>query len=101
MKVEFSVFERTQKPISVVKKIPHSIRGILLSILQIFIDDFEKIRIEVSLDAGQASERRIEIDDDSFFVSLFYLLENSLKYCCPNTKYKIIFKEENLSLIHI
>jgi len=94
MKVEFSVFDRTQKPTSIVKKIPHSIRGLLLSILQIFIDDFEKKKIDVSLDAGQASERRIEIDDDSLFVSLFYLLENSLKYCLPNTKYKIIFTEE-------
>jgi hypothetical protein len=53
------------------------------------------MNIEVSLDAGTASERRLEIDDDSLFVSLFYILENSLKYCCPNTKYKIIFKEED------
>ncbi|NUM51267.1 MAG: hypothetical protein HUU48_09135 [Flavobacteriales bacterium] len=94
MKVEFSVFERTQKPNATIKKISHSIRGLVLSILQIFIDDFEKLKIEVSLDAGAASERRLEIDDDSLFVSLFYLLENSLKYCCPNTKYKIIFKDE-------
>lgn len=95
MKVEFSVFERTQKPNATVKKISHSVRSVVLSILQIFIDDFEKSKIEVSLDAGAASERRLEIDDDSLFVSLFYLLENSLKYCCPNTKYKIIFKEES------
>lgn len=95
MKVEFSVFERTQKPNAVGKKISHSIRGLVLSILQIFIDDFEAKKIEVSLDAGEASERRFEMDDDSLFVSLFYILENSLKYCCPNTKYKIIFKEES------
>lgn len=94
MKIEFSVFERTQKPNTTVKKISHSIRSLVLSILQIFIDDFEKKGIEVSLDAGAASESRLEIDDDSLFVSLFYLLENSLKYCCPNTKYKIIFEEE-------
>jgi hypothetical protein len=95
MKVEFSVFERTQKPNAVGKKISHSIRALVLSILQIFIDDFEAKKIEVSLDAGEASERRFEMDDDSLFVSLFYILENSLKYCCPNTKYKIIFKEES------
>lgn len=95
MKVEFSVFEKTQKPNAVGKKISHSIRGLVLSILQIFIDDFEEKKIEVSLDAGEASERRFEIDDDSLFVSLFYILENSIKYCCPNTKYKIIFKEES------
>lgn len=95
MKVEFSVFERTQKPNIISKKISHSIRSLVLSILQIFIDDFEAKKIEVSLDAGAASEKRFEIDDDSLFVSLFYILENSLKYCCPNTKFKIIFKEES------
>ncbi len=95
MKVEFSVFERIQKQNAVGKMITHSIRGLVLSILQIFIDDFEQKDIEVSLDAGEASERRFEIDDDSLFVSLFYILENSIKYCCPNTKYKIIFKEES------
>lgn len=95
MKVEFSIFEKTQKPNVVDKKITHSIRAIVLSILQIFIDDFEVNNIEVSLDAGEASEKRFEIDDDSLFVSLFYILENSLKYCCPKTKYKIIFKEEH------
>lgn len=93
-KVEFSVFERTQKPHAVINKIPHSIRSIVLSVLQIFIEDFEKHYIEVSLDAGEASERMIDVDYDSLFVSLFYILDNSVKYCCPHTKYKIIFKEE-------
>ncbi len=94
MKLEFSVFERTQNPNAPIKKISHSIRNIVLSILQIFIDDFEVKKIDVSLDSGLDSEKRLEIDDDSLFVSLFYLLENSIKYCCPYTKYKIIFKEE-------
>lgn len=94
MKVEFSVFERLQKPNSSVQKISQPIRSIVLSILQIFISDFDAKNIEVSLDAGEASERLVEVDYDSLFVSLFYLLENSTKYCCPNTKYKIIFKEE-------
>lgn len=91
MKVEFSVFERTLKPNVFVQKMEHSIRAVILSILQIFIDDFDDHKIEVSLDA---CERRINIDYDSLFVSLFYLLDNSIKYCCPSTKYKIIFKEE-------
>ncbi len=95
MKLEFSVFERTQNPNAPIKKISHSIRNIVLSILQIFVDDFENKKIEVSLDSGSDSERRLEIDDDSLFVSLFYLLENSVKYCCPNTRYKIHFKEES------
>jgi hypothetical protein len=91
-KVEFSVFERTLKPSSFVSKSAFPIRPILLSILQIFIRDFENIRIEVSLDA---SEKSLNIDYDSLFVSLFYIMDNSIKYCCPNTKYKIIFKQED------
>jgi hypothetical protein len=94
MKVEFSVFERTQKPSILVQKMTHSVRSIILSILQIFIEDFDHLKIEVSLDAGDVSQRRIEVDDDSLFVSLYYLFDNSIKYCCPDTKYKIIFKEE-------
>lgn len=94
MKVEFSVFERTQKASTFVQKISQPIRTILLSILQIFISDFDKKNIVVSLDAGEASEKLLEVDYESLFVSFFYLLENSVKYCCPNTDYKIIFKEE-------
>lgn len=90
-KVEFSVFERTLKPSAFVSKSAFPIRPILLSILQIFIQDFEKCKIEVSLDA---CERSLNIDYDSLFVSLYYLMDNSIKYCCPNTKYKIIFKQE-------
>jgi hypothetical protein len=91
MKVEFSVYDRTLRPNSYIKKISHSLRGIVLSILQIFIDDFEDKHIEVSLDA---CERRLNVDYDSLFVSLFYIFDNSICYCCPHTKYKIIFKEE-------
>ena len=45
MKVEFSVFERTLQPYGSSNKINHSIREIILSILQIFIDDFESKNI--------------------------------------------------------
>lgn len=91
-KVEFSVFERTLKPHTTAQKTEHAIRSVILSILQIFIDDFEKNKIEVSL---AACDKTLTIDYDSIFVSLYYILENSVKYCCPNTKYKIHFKEES------
>ena len=90
-KVEFSVFERTLKPSAYVDKSDHSVRSIILSILQIFIDDFEKKKIDVTLDA---CEKILNIDYDSLFVSLYYLLDNSVKYCCPRTTFKIIFKQE-------
>ena len=90
-KVEFSVFERTMKLHQVSRKMEYSIREIILSILQIFIDDFEDKNITVSLDA---CEKRINLDHDSLFVSLYYIFDNAVKYCCPKTDFKIIFKEE-------
>jgi signal transduction histidine kinase len=94
MKVEFSVFERVLKPNVVAQKMNHSIRAIILSILQIFIEDFESHRIEVSLDS---SEKRVVVDYDLIFVSLYYIFDNAVKYCCPNSKFKIFFKEEKNS----
>ena len=90
-KVEFSVFERTLKPCAVVQKQTHDIRTVVLSILQIFIDDFEKQNIEVSL---SACDKLLSIDYDSLFVSLYYIFDNAVKYCCSNTKFKIFFSEE-------
>ncbi len=94
MKIEFSVYERINNPRIRLNRINYSVRMIILSIMQIFSDDFDKKNIEISLDASPISERRIDIDDDALFVSLFYLFENSLKYCCNNTKYVIFFSED-------
>lgn len=91
-KVEFSVFERTLKPTTVLQKERHSIHAVILSILQIFIDDFEKHGVEVYLNA---CDKILYVDYDSLFVSLYYILENSVKYTCHNTDYKIVFKEES------
>lgn len=91
-KVEFSVFERTMKLHQVSEKTDYPIREMVLSILQIFMEDFDERNITVSLDA---CDRRISLDYDSLFVSFYYILDNAIKYCCPNTDFKIIFKEEN------
>ena len=95
MKVEFSVYDRTIKPYGSVQKIEQPIRPIVLSILQIFMQDFAANEIEVSLDASEVSNKLLNIDNDSLFVSLYYILDNAVKYCCPKTKLKIIFEEEN------
>lgn len=94
MKVEFSVYERTLKPSGGVQKIEQPIRPVILSVLQIFMQDFEINNIEVSLDASEVSNKVLNIDNDSLFVSLYYILDNAVKYCCPRTKFKIIFEEE-------
>jgi signal transduction histidine kinase len=93
-KVEFSVFERTVKNTSVLQKSEHSIRPVVLSILQIFISDFDKKNIEVHLGG---TEKVLEIDFDSLFVSLYYIFDNAVKYCCPRTDFKIRFSEEKES----
>lgn len=93
-KVEFSVFERTVKNISVLQKSEHSIRPVVLSILQIFISDFDKKNIQVHLGG---TEKVLEIDFDSLFVSMYYIFDNAVKYCCPRTDFKIRFSEEKES----
>jgi signal transduction histidine kinase len=91
MKVEFSVFEKTIMQNPNVQKIEYSVREIILSVLQIFIEDFDDKKILVSIDYN---EKRIHIDYEILFVSLFYIFENAVKYCCSHTDFKIIFKEE-------
>jgi signal transduction histidine kinase len=91
-KVEFSVFSRTLKTSTYIHKKKFYIHKVLLTILQIFISDFEKKNITIHLDA---SEKQLEIDFDSLFVSLYYIFENAIKYCHPSTTFKIIFKEES------
>tara|TARA_B100000795_G_C22739146_1_gene414553 strand:- start:84 stop:1136 length:1053 start_codon:yes stop_codon:yes gene_type:complete len=91
MKVEFSVFEKTVMKNPNVQKIEYSIREIILSILQIFIEDFEAKKIEVSVDSNFT---RLFVDYDILFVSLYYIFDNAVKYCSNKTKFKIIFKED-------
>lgn len=91
-KVEFSVFSRTLKNNTYIQKSRYYIHKVILSVLQIFISDFEKKNITIHLDA---SEKQLDIEFDSLFVSLFYIFENAVKYCHPRTTFKVIFKEES------
>lgn len=91
MKVEFTVFERTMKRYVASQMMEDSIRGVILSILPIFIADFDEKKIEVSL---ASSEKRLMVDYDSLSVSLYFILENAVKYCCRRTSFKIHFNEE-------
>jgi hypothetical protein len=98
MKVEFSVFEKTVMQNPTIQKLEYSVREIILSVLQIFIEDFDEKKISVSVDYNQ---RRIHIDYEILFVSLFYLFENAVKYCCSHSDFKVIFKEEQNNYIVI
>ncbi|MFY0684644.1 MAG: HAMP domain-containing histidine kinase [Balneola sp.] len=91
MKVEFSVFEKTLKQYPSVELVDDSIRDTVLSILQIFILDFEDKEIEVRLGS---CEKRLHFDFDTLSVSLYYLFDNAVKYCCPKSILNISFKEE-------
>jgi len=90
-KVEFSVFENIlNKKRSLINE-RHYIRSVFISVLYLFADDFDLKKIEISL---AACEKVLEIDFDSFFVSLYYIFDNAIKYTLPNTKLKINFSEE-------
>ncbi|HMO41473.1 MAG TPA: hypothetical protein PKC76_19060 [Saprospiraceae bacterium] len=91
MKIEFSVFEKTMIAYPRTSKTENSIRKFVLSILQIFINDFDKKNITLSL---EASEKILNFDSECLSVSLFYLIENAVKYCASDSKFKIMFKDE-------
>lgn len=91
MKVEFSVFEKTMEEYPRIQKTENSIRKVILSVLQIFIQDFEKKKIEIIL---THHDKILQVENDTLFVSLYYLFENALKYCANNTSLKIYFDEE-------
>lgn len=91
MKVEFSVFEKTVLKNPLLQKMQFSIREIILSVLQIFIEDFEERKITVSVGS---TTKQLNVDYDTLFVSLYYILENAIKYCVKQSDFKIIFKEE-------
>ena len=93
-KVEFSVFENVLHKKTSYFKEHHDIRSVFISILQLFTEDFETNRIEISL---AACDRVLEIDYDSLFVSLYYIFDNAVKYCHPNTTLKIHFDEDKSS----
>jgi light-regulated signal transduction histidine kinase (bacteriophytochrome) len=90
MKVEFSVFQKTLQKNPKVQLLEDSISDVLISILQIFIADFTEKRITVSMDQ---TDKRLMIDYESLTVSLYYLLDNGIKYCSPNSQFRIKFSE--------
>ncbi len=93
-KVEYSVFQRLIKSSVSLQKEKYIIREVILSVLQIFNKEFDENKIEIYL--GE-SYKELELDYDSIFVSFYYIFENATKYCCPNTKIKIYFNNENNS----
>jgi|GEM_PF-996178 len=91
MKVEFSVFKKTQRKHPSIRIEENYIRDCVLSVLQIFILDFEEQEIEVRLGS---CERKLNFDYEIFSVSLYYLFDNAAKYCTPKSIFNISFKEE-------
>jgi signal transduction histidine kinase len=67
------------------------IRDIILTILQLFSDEFSELNITISV---IQNDKLLNIDYDSMLVSLYYVIENATKYCCPYTDFKIYFSEE-------
>jgi hypothetical protein len=99
LKVEFSVFEKTMKKYPKVEKEEDFIRPKVLSILQIFMLDFDEKKIEVRMGS---CEKRLLFDFESLSVSLYYLFDNIVKYSCQRTILNISFVEETDSFtIHL
>lgn len=92
MKVEFSVFDKLMEPRPSINKEKHEIRKIILNILQIFHQDFQDKNIELHLDS---SDVELDVDFETINVCFYYIIENAVKYCAPDSKLKIYLLEEN------
>ncbi len=89
-KVEFSVFEKTLKENPNIQRIDSDIRGVFVSILQIFIQDFDDKKIDIQLGY---SDKELSVDYDSLSVSIYFILDNTLKYSLKGSKLKIHFEQ--------
>jgi hypothetical protein len=90
MQVEFSVFDKLLEPHPSIDLNDYDIREVLLTVIQVFYNEFKSNRVGIKL---ADCEREISIDYQLLTVSLFYLLDNSVKYCCPRTTLDIKFDE--------
>lgn len=93
MKSEFAVFKKLHEssPTTSFKK--HPIKKVILNVLHIFFQDFADINVTINV---ERFDGLVRIDYESFFVALYHLFDNAVKYILPRSQLKIKFKvEEN------
>lgn len=91
MKVEFSIFNKLLDPYPSIQRIDQDIRKVVISIIQIFHIDLVDKQITPTLDA---CDRVIALDYESITVSLFFIMENALKYGLNGSTLKIRFEDD-------
>lgn len=88
MAAEFSVVEKLvrNRPL---QKIKANLRNIIIGVLHLFTDDFDRKNISINIEDWYQSSF---VDYETVRVALYYFLGNCAKYIQENTKLEITFK---------
>lgn len=82
MKTEFAVFKKLFETSPSLSFRKHNIRNVVLNSFHIFFQDFTDKHVYVNVEPGDMT---VNIDYESFHVSLYHLIENAVKYVQPHS----------------
>lgn len=97
MKTEFSVFNRLFEKNPSLSFSNHNISKVVLNAFHIFFQDFTDLGVHVEF---EESKKFIRIDYESFYVALYSLIDNAVKYIHPHTPLNIKY-EDNTETFHV
>lgn len=86
IKTEFSVFKRFSDADTPLFKRNHSVHKVLMNMLYIFFSDFTDKNVYVDI---QSSSLMAYFEYETIHVALYYIIENAVKYICPNSTLNI------------
>lgn len=89
--VEFSVFQQLRDPQGVLNKKRHEIHKVIVNAANTFFTELQER--EVTVHVGACTDT-VMIDYQTITVALHHLLENAVKYCCPNSVLQISFTSD-------
>ena len=90
LKTEFSVFNRLFEKNPSLTFSNHNISKVILTAFHIFFQDFTDLGVHVNF---EESKKFLRIDYESFYVALYSIIDNSVKYIHPHTNLNIKYED--------
>lgn len=89
-KAEFSAFNKLSGGFYAIRKEPHKIHKVLMSVFYLFFNDFTDKRVRVSVSPCDLTAC---FDYDSVHVCIYHLVDNSAKYIKPGCEFLVSASE--------
>ncbi|WP_020538822.1 ATP-binding protein [Lewinella cohaerens] len=90
-KVEINVFDKLLESPIVLSKRDYKISKVLINVLQTFFQDFMDSGTTVKIGA---TNKRVNLDYETFQVCLYHIFDNASKYMLPNKDLSIRFRDD-------